>query len=464
MEGCPAYAEDVLPTKKNREAPRINDQLALPPSDSSQAAEYSYRIISAHRTPDAMLFQQTTDPRKFHRDFPSGLEICAMLGSSFARSRLAAEEKDKLMAEIDQCKARSLSSTNTTLYARYLNCLEALVAKPEPSAPPFMSSEVWQIKSCQAVLGGWAQLRHAWVLHVKQNVTYLGSGETPSGFVEPIPEFFARMALLAERSEIMLEKAGAITADLKKIAADIRTGANLLMKKTQEDKMTLGIDEPSEETTLAWNAMELSRMLSDSRDSSPSKVLSTGTYQKLCKLADDLDRGQLPDNLMLAEAIQSSYVNIADLWRSLGGMCRRLESLAHKQLRGIAFSEEEKRFIMSYGDNLAQVMLYGGNSYLDPKDDAPRVVDVFSNPRVGKHLEVGIARARTIYVLYPVKDGEILCRGAVMPYYEFTNDTRLTDATWKSLLDSPQRPKSPDWIGPIITPEGLSAPTLESSH
>ena len=45
-----------------------------------------------------------------------------------------------------------------------------------------------------------------------------------------------------------------------------------------------------------------------------------------------------------------------------------------------------------------------------------------------------------------------------MPYYEFGHDSRLTDAEWKTLLDSDKRPKTPDWIGPIVAPGGLCVP------
>ena len=155
---------------------------------------------------------------------------------------------------------------------------------------------------------------------------------------------------------------------------------------------------------------------------------------------------------------------MAKQWHTIEMLCRRLESLAHKQLRGVAFSDEENRFIRTCGEKLAAVMLYGGNSYLTPNDDAPRVVDVFFNPNVGGRLEVGIARPQALYVLYPVKGGEILCRGAVMPYYEFVHDARLTDVEWKSLLDSHKRPKSPDWITPILSSGGLPTRRLETSE
>ena len=447
---------------KYGQGPQINDQLAFAPDDPSQAAELAFRVIPAYRTPDAVCFQRTTDPRKFQRGLPSGLEVGVLLGSPYARSRLAAEEKGKLLAEIDRCKA---FYSGQSLYCDYLRSLEPLLAQPEPDAPPFMSSVAWQIKSCQTALSGWAQLRHTWALQAKQSVEYLGLTETPPGFVEPVPEFFARMAALAEEAETVLREAGALATDWKEMASDIRAVVNLLEKKAvgkgvPKAFQSLSPDEMMQVSKLQWIIMALGTLPDEE---SPGKNLPK-LLDGLRKLADDLEHGRPPTEGLLAEAVERSKVDIGDLWRCLGTVCRRLEALAHKQLRGAAFSEDENRFIRSYGQRLAAVMLYGGNSYLTPNDDAPRVVDVFSRPQIGTFLEVGIARPRALYVLYPVKSGEILCWGAVMPYFEFTHDARLTDAEWKALLDSVKRPKSPDWLSPIIVPSGLSAPTLKQDH
>ena len=42
----------------------------------------------------------------------------------------------------------------------------------------------------------------------------------------------------------------------------------------------------------------------------------------------------------------------------------------------------------------------------------------------------------------------------VLPYQEFSHPQRLTDAAWKTLLDSPRRPETPAWIKPVMTAEG----------
>ena len=48
-----------------------------------------------------------------------------------------------------------------------------------------------------------------------------------------------------------------------------------------------------------------------------------------------------------------------------------------------------------------------------------------------------------------MKEKEVLCRGAVLPYHEFAHPERLTDAGWKALLDSPGRPAAPAWLRPV---------------
>ena len=410
--------------------------------------------MSARGTPDGEMFQRTTDLRHFQRDFPNGLEVCAAPGSSFARSRLAAEERGKLLAEIDRNKS---FVERRNLYCEYLRCLESLSATPEPEAPPFMSTEPWQIKSCQTVLGGWAQLRHTWALQAKQNMSYGCGSEVPPGFVEPVPEFYARLATLVETTEAVLKEAGAFTNDPRELAADIRAGAVLNQEdwkiwRATKKPMDYSVLSPQQLTQIEIaEEMESVLLLIDDKkfDSSSDEGFARITAE-MNSLADGLEQGRLPDNPRMAALIRDWDRDMGELWHSLAMLCRRLESLAHKQLRGIAFSDEENRFIESYGARLAKVMFYNGNSYVIPRDDAPRAIDVFSNPNVHKCLEVGIGRPRAIYVLYPVKGGEILCLGAIMPYYEFPNDKPLTDADWKAPLDSNNRPNTPDWINPII--------------
>ena len=151
-------------------------------------------------------------------------------------------------------------------------------------------------------------------------------------------------------------------------------------------------------------------------------------------------------------------------WKTLRRICQRLEPLARKQLRGVPFDKEENDFLIRFEHDLADVMFSRGDLRTQPPDNAPRIVDVFHNPIQKKYLTVGVARPRALYVLYPYRGEEILCRGAVLPYYEFPQPERLTDADWMKRLDSKDRPDIPAWIKPIVGSDGITMPKLRKDH
>jgi len=212
--------------------PLINDQIRFPTGNPEKAAEPNFRIISAYRTPSAILFQRTTDIRKFGRGLPDGLEVCISLGSAFARKNLKDSQKTDLLKTIDSCKTFFEGSS---LYFAYLDALKALLDTPDHDVPDFMKGEAWQAKNCNTVLAGWAQLRHTWVLQAKQSVTSLGGGKRgPVGFVEPEPEFFERMAELADKTQDVLKQAGAFDPDYGPEIACLEKFSGILEGVTDE--------------------------------------------------------------------------------------------------------------------------------------------------------------------------------------------------------------------------------------
>ena len=137
---------------------------------------------------------------------------------------------------------------------------------------------------------------------------------------------------------------------------------------------------------------------------------------------------------------------------SLRHMCKRLEVLAHKQLRGASFSKKDHYFFTDFGEKLAAVMLCDGYGYHGSNGAASQIVPIYFKPGKNTCLYSGIGRPRLMYVLYPYKGKEILCTGAVIPYYEFVSPTGLTDEQWQKKLDSDERPETPVWLNPVMTP------------
>lgn len=433
-------------------SPQINDQVRFPPLDNNAAAEPQFRFISAYRTPDAVLFHRTTDIRQFNRSFPSGLEVCTALGSRFARDKLSYTDKKKLLKTIDDAKSMF---SGDTLYLDYLQCLACLLDEPPKGSPPFMNNSAWKAKSCNTVLAGWAQLRHTWLLQAKQTVLYLCATISPAGFVEPDPDFYEHMAQLAEKSKDVLNNAGVF--DLAQLGNNVIECVRLCEKAGSEEALRSEARNMSEQElqrlSLGWELMADLQYTDDYEKNDFNKCVA-----KLRKIAEDLQKGKLPNDKHLQKVIQEH--SSRTLWDELMRTSTFLKLISEKQLKGQDFTEFES-FIESYGEKIARIMLYGGNSYLEPKDDSPKMADVFYNPINEKCLHAGICRPRTLYVLYPWRGQQVLCAGAVMPYYEFAHETRLTDTEWKQLLDSPQRPDVPDWLKEIISDKSFSKPSFK---
>ena len=390
--------------------PEINDQIRFFPESNKQVVEPNFRIISAYRTPDAILFQRTTDGRLFNRKFPDVLEVPAALGSDFARINLKDPQKAKLLKAIDQCKKYFKGDS---LYLRYLEALAALLDKPEPDAPGFMKTEAWQAKSCNTVLAGWAQLRHTWALQAKQTA-WCGCGAlTPSGFVEPELEFYSRMCSLVDNTKALLKKLNVFEPNYAEVYKSINLTKRVLKGINNQKDFNKKLKALSKDER---NDMHIgfSLLITFSpKAERGSKAYCQECVKWLSIIENDIRNNKMQKHPLLKEMLADCMLKLDEKWASLNQICRRLKSLSHKQLRGISFNESENIFIKKYGISIAKIMFYGGNSYFCPKDNAPKVIDVYNNMfHKEKYLHVGIGRPRKIYVLYPwQKKTDLMCRG-----------------------------------------------------
>jgi hypothetical protein len=437
--------------------PAVNDQLrgSLIAGDSS--AEASVRVLPSRRTSDSVLFQKLADGPPPHPPrlelMVSGLHVCAALGAQPCRDFLRSE--DPAIALLVQQLATA-PAPEVSAFERYLYTVQALLSPPGPRTPAFMRSPAWQAKSVQTVLAGWAQLRHTWQLQTKQATVVLGmSLGAPAGFVEPVPEFYERLTRLVATSRTAFAAAGALDVD----AGEIRAMA-VLLERLNRERWEL----TAAEQKLLNRASELAYALDQiGRRGQGTFGVRAGPAERarlLLELAEQVSRiGGLPQGSSLRGAATYVHLDLNPFWDRLEELCESLLRLSRKQIDGERFTDEEDRFLSRFGEQLAFVMLYTGNSYMQQAtDDAPRVADVFCNPNLERCLEVGVARPRRIVVLYPYGSSFVLAHGAVLPYLELASPRRLTDTDWRELLDSPNRPATPPWltaIGPQSEPARL---------
>lgn len=165
---------------------------------------------------DAIQFQGVRPQRMM----PSGLDVMAALGNDEA-VRLLVPELGRFNYAANLLAARRVVDEHTTqhwlqnIYTIWLDALRTLDDAPAAQAafPEVMRRTPWHRKQLQTQLGSWAELRHDTILYAEQSYTAYPDCEYPEGFVEPYPELYLRLRLLATEGGRLLEGADLALAD-----------------------------------------------------------------------------------------------------------------------------------------------------------------------------------------------------------------------------------------------------------
>jgi hypothetical protein len=166
------------------------------------------------------------------RCFPRGLDVMAVLGSDRAYEILKREgdteyqgkdtSYDQQLKQLkDQFAAFTEEEWHRNLYWSWLYALKPLLAESSKGYPTFMQTKAWQDKELNTALASWAELRHDTILYAKQSYTpRLTSAPAPPpqpkpllGYIEPVPEFYARMLDLTKMTRQGLSRLGALSQE-----------------------------------------------------------------------------------------------------------------------------------------------------------------------------------------------------------------------------------------------------------
>src|SRR5262249_55631667 len=98
----------------------------------------------------------------------------------------------------------------------WLWTLQPLALRDSATTPPMMQTDAWKRKDLNTFLGSYTELKHATLLYAEQPMGGLGGGgmEPPVisfGVVEPNPQVFARIAIIATLLNQGLEDRGYMT-------------------------------------------------------------------------------------------------------------------------------------------------------------------------------------------------------------------------------------------------------------
>jgi hypothetical protein len=141
---------------------------------------------------------------------------------------------------------------------------------------------------------------------------------------------------------------------------------------------------------------------------------------------------------------------------SLEGLLLSLKNIAEKELAGTPLTKEEYDLIDSYGDTLERLTATAGDreerGACVEEEEAAVIADVASDPNSGTVLEEAVGKTFEIYVVVEVEGQLKIAEGGVFSYYEFAwpMGDRLTDESWREMLNSGRAPPRPEWTSSFI--------------
>ncbi len=163
-------------------------------------------------------------------------------------------------------------------------------------------------------------------------------------------------------------------------------------------------------------------------------------FGRLAAIAELMRTGLAERDLLTSE--QSSL--LADLEE----LFVFFERLAQDELAGRPISAADNDRLMYIGETFETLWTRTADREpsggFDADEEAAIIADI---ARGGADiLEIGTGRFDRILVLVPDDDGDFeVAMGGVYSYYEFTSEERLTDESWRAMLDAGDQPDRPEW-------------------
>lgn len=154
--------------------------------------------------------------------------------------------------------------------------------------------------------------------------------------------------------------------------------------------------------------------------------------------------------------LSANTEHLSTINKSMRELIGKLRKAAAKEVGHQPLTQKEMDELMYIGGEVESLTL--NILKLDHLPDRERhiglVADVYSFNEDGPVrgvLEEAVGAVDALYVVVEINGTPVLARGAAFSYYEFINDTRLTDEEWKAQLLR-KAPARPTWLQEFIVP------------
>ncbi len=182
-----------------------------PQSDKPGVLPISYRVSGQRFILDSYVLGNLVYDRlisngvKIMRMMPKTLDVLFPLGNNDVLPLLKNEFEKYPYAE-QMANLRYLVDNKPedywtgSLYNVWLKSIRELNPEDRPNQPLFMKTAAWHHEKINTQLASWSQLRHDNLLYAKQSYTGGAGCSFPYSYVEPYPEFYARLKQFAENA------------------------------------------------------------------------------------------------------------------------------------------------------------------------------------------------------------------------------------------------------------------------
>ncbi len=217
---------------------RIMSQVIVrDPHQPQVALARVYQLMGQRFTLDSHVFNNVTYDRaidlrtgaKATRMLPSELDVQFVLGNDAAVRHLRPElEKYGYQGMLHELRfltdAHPRSFWDANLYNGWLSAIRALGDGQDFARwPEAMRTAAWADKTLNTQSASWAELRHDTLLYAKQSFSVSIGCEYPDAYVEPVPQFYARLGHIGVLGSAMVRRLE-VDADPQAAAQLVRAG------------------------------------------------------------------------------------------------------------------------------------------------------------------------------------------------------------------------------------------------
>jgi hypothetical protein len=308
-----------------------------------------------------------------------------------------------LLAVRETIDSQDDSTWSDNIYNAWLAAIRSLSAPTTSSSyPEAMRTRAWAMKTLNTQLASWTELRHDTVAYVKPSYTGVIVCQYPAGFVEPRPEFWQQLELIAETTANAISKL--------QLSGTVAVYGQVDLANVQSNQLVFLTNFAAQVTTLNIIAQrELAQQ--------PLTAAETNFLKNTIELV-------------------MAYANF-------------------RQWNGWYPSLYYENFAFSQFANMPDCDMWDAmvtDVHTDPPDR------VTKDP--GMVLHEGVGNVNLMLIAVDNGPDHMVYAGPVLSHYEFEvpGINRLTDDDWKASILAGQKPPQPPWTTSYLVPGTIPIP------